>query len=73
MRGVSYFLCHFQSALNINPAALRPGAAPPGQQQIEKAVTFEEPPKAETLTSMTKVSRETHIDTALCNAFFICV
>ena len=45
----------FQSALNINPAALRPGAAPPGPQQTEKAVTFEDPPKAETLTSMTKV------------------
>ena len=64
----NYVRFHFQSALNINPAALRPGAAPPGPQQTEKAITFEDPPKAETLTSMTKVR---HKDTVLYNNYVL--
>lgn len=44
-----------QGGLKINPMALMPGAGPPSQANDDKAVTFEDPPKVETLQSLTKV------------------
>ena len=42
--------------MNINPLALRPGATPPIKLSEEKTVSFDEPLKVDTLTSLTKVS-----------------
>ncbi|XP_033630195.1 WASH complex subunit 2-like [Asterias rubens] len=43
-----------QSNLAINPAAMRPGAAPPSRDTEPGAVSFEDAPKIQTLSSLNK-------------------
>lgn len=46
-----------QGGVKINPLALRPGAGAPGKPADDKAVTFADPPKVNTLPNLTKVGQ----------------
>ncbi len=52
---ISHVLTPPQVGLNIDPLALRPGAAPVIRPTDEKSVSFEEPVQVNPLESLTKV------------------